>query len=212
MKTPGNFIPQYLRTCAKAIQSLNEEKILGMGSRILQAYAEGRTIFIAGNGGSAALSSHLACDLSKTVCGANPRGKKKRLRVISLNDNISVFSAWANDEGYEHVFSEQIKNLAEPGDVLIAISSSGNSKNIINAIEIAKNMGLHTMAWVGFDGGAAFSMAHDYILVENFDYGVVESTHDVLCHMVTAWVAAQVAMIDQKQDSVVAFEPVALAG
>ncbi len=212
MKNASRFVSQYLHSCSQATRELDKEKILSMGNRILQAYADAKTVFIAGNGGSAALASHLACDLSKTVCGLNPRGKKKRLRVISLNDNMSVFSAWANDEGYEHVFSEQIKNLAEPKDVLIVISSSGNSENILNALRTGREMGLYTMAWVGFDGGDASSVAHDFILVHSHDYGVVESTHDVLCHLVTAWVAKEVANLDREQDDILVMEPVALAG
>lgn len=212
MKKPGRFIPQYLQSCIQAIESIGENRVSSMGERIVQSYIHGKTVFVAGNGGSAALSSHLACDLSKTVCGSKPRDKKKRLKVISLNDNMSVFSAWANDEGYEHVFSEQIKNLAEPRDVLIAISSSGNSLNIINAIETARNMGLYTIAMVGFDGGQASTLAHEFLRVDSCDYGVVESTHDVLCHLLAALVAARIQQLDGRQGMDVVFEPLALAG
>ena len=116
---------------------------------LIQTQSEGRRIFVMGNGGSAAMASHFACDLGKgTVIGDNPRFK-----VYSLADNIPMLTAYGNDIGYEVVFSEPLESLAEPGDVAVLISSSGNSPNIINAADKAKDLQLKTIAVTGFQGG-----------------------------------------------------------
>jgi len=116
---------------------------------LIQTQTEGRRIFVMGNGGSAAMASHFACDLGKgTVIGDKPRFK-----VYSLADNIPMLTAYGNDVGYEVVFSEPLESLAEPGDVAVLISSSGNSPNIINAAEKAKDLHLKTIAVTGFQGG-----------------------------------------------------------
>jgi D-sedoheptulose 7-phosphate isomerase len=144
-------------------------------------------VLVAGNGGSASTASHLACDLGKTVLGANPTARASRFRVVSLADNVAVLTAWANDEGYETVFAEQVKMLGRPGDVLIVISASGNSPNIIAAVHAAHERGLETIGLLGYDGGAAKHLVDDAIVIACHDYGHVESAHLVLGHLLTEW-------------------------
>lgn len=148
---------------------------------LLDAYESGCTVFICGNGGSAATASHMAADLGKnTVTAGRPR-----LRVLSLNDNMAWFSALANDLGYENVFVEQIGNLLQARDVLIAISASGNSPNVLRAAEFAKARGGRVLALVGFQGGRLRELADVAIHVKCDDYGPVEDGHLVISHIFT---------------------------
>jgi D-sedoheptulose 7-phosphate isomerase len=153
-----------------------------------QARASGATIFIAGNGGSASTASHWANDLGKAtkVSGHPP------MRVLSLSDNGSWFSALANDEGYERVFSGQLENFASPGDVLIVISASGNSPNLISAVKLARERKLVTIGVLGFDGGALKALTDECLWFpsEHGAYGPVESAHSLIAHVVTACLTA----------------------
>jgi D-sedoheptulose 7-phosphate isomerase len=186
-----------LETFAKTLRRLPTDKIAELADVLLDAYERNARLFIAGNGGSAALASHFACDLQKSVCGVNPRQKQKRFRVIALTDNVATLTAWANDEGYPHIFSEPLKNLAEPGDLFIAISASGNSPNVVEALRTAREMGLHTIGWLGFSGGAALELCDTALHVPVDDYGLVEGAHDVLAHLLTAWLTE--AVVDREQ-------------
>jgi D-sedoheptulose 7-phosphate isomerase len=142
-------------------------------------------VFIAGNGGSAAIASHLACDLEKTVAGPPGRRATRRLRAVSLSDNMATLTAWANDEGYQNVFSERLLAHADAGDVLLVISSSGNSPNILEALRVARELDMRTIAWVGFGGGRAMELAECCVHVAIDDYGMAEGIHGVLGHLVT---------------------------
>jgi D-sedoheptulose 7-phosphate isomerase len=179
------FARTYLKVVADLLNEMSAAQIEAATDILYDAYSRGASVFLAGNGGSAAIATHLACDLEKTVAG--PRGPQapRRLRAVSLNDNVSALTAWANDEGYEHVFSERLRGYANQGDVLIVISSSGNSPNIIEALKAADELGLRSIAWLGFDGGRAFSMATCSIHVPVKDYGMVEGIHGVVAHLVT---------------------------
>jgi D-sedoheptulose 7-phosphate isomerase len=149
-----------------------------------RARASGATIFIAGNGGSAPTATHWANDLGKAtkVSGHPP------MRVLSLSDNVSWFSALANDEGYDRVFSGQLENFAMPGDVLIVISASGNSPNLIDAVKLARERKLVTIGVLGFDGGALKALTDECLWFpsERGAYGPVESAHSLIAHVVTA--------------------------
>ncbi len=129
-----------------------------------------------------------ACDLTKTTLGADPREKSNRFRAVSLSDNVALMTAWANDEGYEHIFSEQIKNLGREDDVLVVISASGNSPNIVAALETARTYGMRTIGLLGFGGGQAKALSEESIVIESRDYGLVEGAHSVLGHMVASWI------------------------
>lgn len=153
---------------------------------LLDAHRRGRSIYLCGNGGSAATASHFANDLSK---GTIVDGQS-RLRVVSLTDNIALLTAWANDTAYERVFAEQVESLIQPGDVLIAISASGDSRNIIAAVEAAARRGARTVALVGFGGGRLKEMVEVAVHVPSFRYGPVEDAHLAVAHAVTTAITA----------------------
>jgi D-sedoheptulose 7-phosphate isomerase len=149
---------------------------------------QGAMIYVAGNGGSAATASHWVNDLGK----ATKRAGQVPMRVMSLCDNISWLTALANDEGYERAFSGQLENFARSGDVLVVISASGNSPNLLRAVEMAKTRGLMTLGFLGFDGGALKNMVDDclWLSTAKGEYGLVEGTHAMLCHILTMCLAA----------------------
>jgi D-sedoheptulose 7-phosphate isomerase len=152
--------------------------------RILRTTRDsGATVYIAGNGGSAATASHWANDLGK----ATKASGQMAMRVMSLSDNVSWLTALANDEGYERVFAGQLENFAQPGDTLVVISASGNSPNLVRAVELARDRGVVTVAFLGFDGGVLKNQVDDYLWfrTERGAYGLVESAHSLLCHILT---------------------------
>lgn len=140
-----------------------------------------KQVFIMGNGGSAATASHFACDLGKNLV---IRGRP-RFRVMALTDNMPLFSALANDYGYEHVFAEQLANLVRAGDIVIGISGSGKSHNVLNAIELARATRATTIGMTGFDGGRLKHMVDVCVLVPCHNMEQVEDTHLVLEHLIT---------------------------
>jgi len=143
------YIQKYLDEIGRILQNLPQAEIARTIGILTQARAEGKRIFVMGNGGSAAMASHFACDLGKGTV----REGKTRFKVISLNDNVPLLTAYANDFGYETVFAEPLASLAEPGDVAIAISSSGNSPNVLRAMDVARERGLTTIGITAFEGG-----------------------------------------------------------
>ncbi len=156
---------------------------------IMEAYYAEKQIFVIGNGGSASTASHLACDLGK---GTSVRGKP-RFRVISLTDNVATMTAWSNDIAYEDVFMEQLKNLVNPEDVIIAISASGNSENVLRAMQHARNIGCKTIGWSGFGGGKLASICDVNVVVESDRYGPIEDVHLILNHVLHAWIQEELA-------------------
>lgn len=147
---------------------------------IVDAYEGGKQVFIIGNGGSGANASHLCEDLMKgTLCDFE---NQKRLKVASLTDNTPAILAWANDTSYDRVFLEQLRTYAEPGDLLISISGSGNSPNVLRAVEWAKQHGVKTFAVTGYDGGKLGPMCDRELRVESFNMGAVEAVHGVVFH------------------------------
>jgi D-sedoheptulose 7-phosphate isomerase len=141
------------------------------------------TVYVAGNGGSAATASHWANDLGK---GTKASGRAF-MRVMCLSDNVSWLTALANDEGYDRAFSGQLENFAGPGDVFVAISASGNSPNLIEAVELSRARGVVTAALLGFDGGLLKERVDEYLWLPTSagQYGLVESGHSVLCDILT---------------------------
>lgn len=149
------------------------------------AYIDNKYIFILGNGGSAATASHFACDLGKGTLSPKDNKKNKRFKVISLTDNMAIVTAWGNDTSYDYIFSEQLKNLLVSGDVVIGISVSGNSSNVINAFKLAKARKAKTIALTGFDGGKLSKIADVSILVRVNKYDVAEDIHLMISHIIT---------------------------
>lgn len=147
--------------------------------RLIAAREEGRTVFIFGNGGSAATASHMANDLSKGTI----RPGAPRLRALALSDNVSLLTAWANDTDYTQVFAEQLLTHARPGDMVIAISASGSSPNVVEGIQAARGLGLYTVGLLGFQGGEARGMVDLAIVVPSDHYGLIEDAHLVINHL-----------------------------
>jgi D-sedoheptulose 7-phosphate isomerase len=173
----------YVRAFEVLLHQIDPAAIGRIVQYLRNAGNRGATIYVSGNGGSAATASHWVNDLGKaTKCSGD-----LPLRVMSLSDNISWLTALANDEGYDRVFSGQLENFARPGDVLVVISASGNSPNLIEAVEFAHQRGLLTIGLLGFDGGVLKNKVDDYLWfsTEKGAYGLVESGHSLLCHILT---------------------------
>ena len=175
-------VQSYLNRVCQEVQNLDMDQVENMATIIEEAYHVGRFVFIIGNGGSGATASHLCEDLAK--CTLRDFENQKRLKVLSLTDNTAGIMAWGNDEGYDRIFVEQLKNLASPGDVLLAISGSGNSPNILKAVDWANLNGLTTVGITGFGGGRLKSDAHHNFHVAIDDMGIVESIHLVAFHWI----------------------------
>jgi D-sedoheptulose 7-phosphate isomerase len=166
--------------------SLLEQTPLAALAAILEtlerARVERRHIFVFGNGGSASTASHFAADLGKNTV----RSHMPRFQVTCLNDNMAIFSAYANDEGYECVFAEPLISLSDPGDVALAISASGNSPNILRAVQAANERGLTTIGFAGMSGGKLRELAQHCIVVPSNSYEHIEDVHLMLCHALVA--------------------------
>lgn len=177
---------QYLQRCAAEFERLDLRQIEGLADDIYAAYEQGKFVFICGNGGSGSNSSHFCEDLGKSTLRREDFTKEgvKRLKVMSLTDNTPYILAWGNDEGFDRVFVEQLKNFGSPGDVLIAISGSGNSPNILNAVEWGNTHGLKTWGITGYSGGKLKSLGQKNLHVPLDDMGMVESIHLVAFHWI----------------------------
>jgi D-sedoheptulose 7-phosphate isomerase len=181
---------QYFKELQSVIVSLPKDAIDQIADRLMGAYDAGRTVFLCGNGGSAALASHLACDLGKGTAYCNGG---KRLRVLALTDNLATLTAWANDSSYDDVFSEQLKNFVQPQDVLLAISGSGNSKNVLKALRTAREAGAATVGISGFDGGAMKSLCDLCVIVPSNDMQIIEDLHLAIAHSIFRLVHARMS-------------------
>lgn len=189
MDSTLNNVRSYLERVQAMLDALDADTVATAAEMLLGAYANGRTVFICGNGGSASTASHMAADLGKnTVAPGRPR-----LRVISLNDNMAWFSALANDLGYENVFVEQMANLLHPGDVLVALSASGESENVVRAARFARANGGQVLALVGFTGGRLLALADAAVHLRCDSFGPVEDGHLILNHVFTDIIRARIS-------------------
>ncbi|MYE89356.1 SIS domain-containing protein [Candidatus Poribacteria bacterium] len=182
-------IQEYISDLQGVLERLSLADIRRSIDVVMETYQANRQIFVIGNGGSASTASHIANDLSK---GTSVPGVR-RFRVISLTDNVATMTAWSNDVSYDDVFVEQLKNLIDPGDLVIAISASGNSENIIRAIRHAKTIGCKTIGWTGFGGGKLREMADVSVVVDSHEYGPVEDVHLILNHILHSWIRKELA-------------------
>ncbi|MBI5630312.1 MAG: SIS domain-containing protein [Elusimicrobia bacterium] len=162
-------------------EGLDLELVGRMAAVIVEAQAKGRTIYVIGDGGSAASASHIAVDFSKTAA----RTDQPLVRCLSLCDNNAFITAVGNDISFDAVFSRQLENILKPGDVVLMLSGSGNSPNLISAAKFAKARRAKTLAWLGFDGGKLKSLADLALLVPSDQYGVIEDMHMSLAHIIT---------------------------
>ncbi len=179
MQTSRQFAQDYLEHTLPLLRVYDGPEFEKAMSLMLEAYNKGNNIFICGNGGSAGTSNHMVNDLSK---GTAVEGKK-RLKVLGLADNMSLLTAYANDCGYETIFEEQLKNLFEPGDVLIAISASGNSENVVRAAKYTVDNGGSVIGLVGFSGGKLKELSNPAIHFESKNYGSVEDAQLMFSHL-----------------------------
>jgi D-sedoheptulose 7-phosphate isomerase len=175
-------ITAYLSDMQGTLCRLPVDEVERVVNLLREARAQKKRVFLFGNGGSAATASHLACDLGK---GTNRRGTP-RLRVVALTDNVPLISAWANDSSYEDIFSQQLQEQVDPGDIAIGISASGRSPNVLNGVKVAKSAGAITIGLTGFDGGDLKSLVDYCITVQDNSMDQVEDVHLILGHIIAS--------------------------
>ncbi len=173
---------EYKTYTMNALESVDPAEVERFIDSIYDAYERGAMVFVIGNGGSAASASHLAQDLAKGTCSS--MAQEKRVRALSLTDNLPFMSALGNDEGYDQVFVQQLRTFCSPGDLLIAISGSGNSPNVLRAIEYANENGIKTIGVTGFGGGKLKEIGAENVHVPLNDMCTAESIHTIIFHYV----------------------------
>ena len=172
-------IRRYLTQLQDVLTKVDVGEIAAIADVLHAAYQQQKTILVMGNGGSGATASHMVCDLNKGACFH----AEKKFRLISLSDCTPLILALGNDAGYESIFVEQLKNYARPGDVVLGISGSGNSPNVLRAIEYAKRLGCVTLGACGFNGGKLKSLVDHCFHVKVNDMQFVEDVHLILVHI-----------------------------
>jgi D-sedoheptulose 7-phosphate isomerase len=182
------FSLAYFERLRSTLASVPFDQVDAVGELLYRAYLNDKQVFVMGNGGSAATASHFASDLSKNTVVPG----RKRFRVICLNDNLPVITAIANDLGYDMIFAEQMRNLLRPGDVVIVVTGSGNSPNIIEALKYGHSCSATTIGLLGFDGGKSRPMLDAYIHLQCNDYGLVEDIHYALGHCFREYLASRI--------------------
>jgi D-sedoheptulose 7-phosphate isomerase/D-glycero-D-manno-heptose 1,7-bisphosphate phosphatase len=181
---PSTYCTDYFAETAKAAESIDAAQLERAVALLVDAYTRGATVFSCGNGGSAAIANHLQCDHLKGV----RTDTDLTPRVTSLSSNIELITAVANDIGYEDVFAYQLQSQARPGDVVVAISSSGRSPNIVRALSWARSHEVATIALTGFDGGDARTIADAAVHVDSANYGVIEDLHQAVMHLMAQYI------------------------
>ena len=182
-----DIVENYFAELSKGLNKLDKNKIKTIIDVIYNAWENEKQIFILGNGGSASTASHFACDIGKGTLGRNYNDRRiKRFKVISLTDNVATITAYANDLSFDDVFSQQLNNLVCKDDVVIAITGSGNSVNVIKALDVAKQAKAITIAFLGFDGGKVKDMVDYPLIFEDSHYGRVEDAHMILEHLISS--------------------------
>ena len=169
----------YCQGLKQALDTVVADGVAEFVKLLEKAYLEGRQVFLMGNGGSGSTASHVTCDLNKGVS----YGRQKRFRVICLNDNLATLTAYANDVSYEDAFVEQLKNFLRAGDLVVGISASGNSPNVLKAIAYANGLGAHTVGLCAFQGGKLVGLVRTPILTPVHDMQKAEDVHMILLHV-----------------------------
>jgi D-sedoheptulose 7-phosphate isomerase len=187
-----DFVDQYIDRQVSALRSIKKDQVEKLISLFKHALDEDRQIFVCGNGGSAANASHFVTDLGK---GSSDK-TYRRFRCLALNDNVSWMTALGNDYDYSEIFSRQLMNLARRGDILMVMSVSGSSPNLVKAIEWAKSNGCTTIALVGAKKGKLATLGDHVLVVDDTHYGRVEDAHMGICHMI-AYAFMEVARLQQ---------------
>lgn len=202
-----SFPADYKIRLLKAIETIDLDKVEQAFELFREARDSGRQIFVCGNGGSGATASHFVCDMVK---GAS-YNRSVRFRIMALTDSLPTITAYSNDVGYEAVFVEQLRNFAQPGDLLMGISGSGNSPNVLRAIAYANSIGCRTIALTGRDGGQLGPMAQLQIRVAEPHMGRIEDSHMFICHMIAYGfmdaAAIDLAPLEEKRPASVIMKP-----
>jgi len=186
-----NFVEDYLEELKETLNRLPFSKIRKIKDILLSAYQKNKRVFIMGNGGSAATASHFGCDLAKgTTMGKGDL--TPRFRVTTLTDNVPLLTAWSNDADYSSVFLEQLRNILQSGDVVIAISASGNSENVVRATEYANANLAITVALTGFEGGKLKKIAQECLIVPSQSMERIEDVHLILEHLICSWLRNEI--------------------
>jgi len=180
LERASTFTTHYRNQLHETIRQINLDQVNTAIEWFAEAREHGRTIFTAGNGGSASTASHFVCDILK---GASYQ-RDSRFRILALTDNLATLTAYSNDVSYNSVFTEQLKNFAKPGDIFLAISGSGNSPSVVEAMECANSIGCKTIALTGRDGGKLGKVAHLNIHAPEPHMGRIEDAHLIICHMI----------------------------
>lgn len=172
---------QYFEELQRVVMHLPHGTINRVADALVRANELGKMVYLFGNGGSAALASHLACDLGKGTAYCEGG---RRFRVLALTDNLPTMTAWANDSSYDDVFSEQLKNFVQKRDLAIAISGSGNSNNVLNALKVAREAGATTVGISGFQGGRMKALCDICAVVPSTDMQIIEDMHVAMAHSI----------------------------
>ena len=185
----------YMDALRDALTRLDTDVVAWIAEILLRARDLGRTVFIIGNGGSASTATHMATDLCKgTAINGQPG-----VRAVSLVDNVALLTAWSNDADYEQSFSGPLQAYLAPDDVLIAISASGRSRNVLEAARVANRMGAVTIGLTGFGGGGLAQLTQVSLVVDADDYGLVEDVHLAINHALTSAVSARLRQHDEAE-------------
>ena len=174
-------VAQYFQRLERLIAKLPFAEIEQIIAVLLQVFEEERTVFVFGNGGSASSASHMVSDMNKGVADT---ARARRMKVMSLTDNVPLLTACANDHGYETVFSEQLKNFVQPGDVAFAISCSGDSPNVLLALNTARQAGAFTVGLAGFEGGAMKDLCDVCAVIPSDHMQLIEDVHHAVLHSI----------------------------
>ena len=175
-----NEINEYYEREKKAIDSLNREELNDAMNALLAVYERGATVYVFGNGGSSATASHMVCDFNKGTC----YDLERKFKFVCLNDNLPILMAIANDDSFENVFVYQLKDRLKKDDLILAISGSGNSHNVVKAVEYAKSIGTEVIAMTGYSGGKIRKMADHFLHVPVDDMQITEDLHMGFDHMI----------------------------
>jgi D-sedoheptulose 7-phosphate isomerase len=181
----------YFDGIGEVLSRLPFHEVDRIAEALFEAYRQGRTTYLLGNGGSAALASHLACDLAKgTIAGGG-----KRFRAVALTDNVALMTAWANDFQFEGIFAEQLLNVVEAGDVVMAITTSGNSPNVVKALQVAREAGAFNIGITGFQGGKIRELCDLCLVVPSENVQFIEDAHLCAAHAVFSTIRQKLAQL-----------------
>ena len=175
-----DYLQSYLAGSAETLRDLPVATIDRIVEVLIEAQRAERFIYVMGNGGSAANAEHFVNDLGK----GEARGFPRRFKMMSLTSNVALLTAWANDTDYEHVFAEQLRNFVQPGDVVMALSGSGNSRNVLNAVQLGRERGAVTVGLTGLDGGKLEPLCDHCVIVPSHDMQHIEEMHLVVLHSI----------------------------